>query len=142
MVLVIARYPDFYGAAVLRNPVIAIPELAYTSDIPDWSYAQFGVPYDPPTPNFVSREFFEILYTASPIAYAEKIKVPVLLLLGEEDQRVPNTQGKTLYHFLKGAGKKVEMFLFPKNGHALDKVEAARVGWKEGLDWFRKAVAK
>jgi dipeptidyl aminopeptidase/acylaminoacyl peptidase len=138
--IVIAKYPDFYGATILRNPVITVPELASTSDIPDWSYAQFGIPYDAPSPGFVSKELFEKLQEASPITYADKIKAPVLLFLGEDDQRVPNSQGKALYHFLKGANKKVEMLVFPKNGHALDKVEAARVGWLKGLNWFREVA--
>jgi acylaminoacyl-peptidase len=74
---VVARFPDFYNAAVLRNPVIAVPELASTSDIPDWSYAQFGIPYDAPSPGFVSSKLFEKLQTASPIAHSKGFKALV-----------------------------------------------------------------
>lgn len=137
----IAKYPDFYSAAILRNPVIAIPELASTSDIPDWSYSQFGIPYNHPSPAFVSQQLFDKLHAASPITYANKIKAPVLLLIGEDDQRVPPSQGKALYSYLKGAEREVDILMFPKNSHPLDKVEAACVGWKEGLEWFKK-VAK
>lgn len=37
-----------------------------------------------------------------------QIKVPVLIELGEVDLRVPPSQGKELYFYLKAAGKKTK----------------------------------
>jgi dipeptidyl aminopeptidase/acylaminoacyl peptidase len=83
---------------------------------------------------------YEQLYPSTPIAYVAHVRVPVLLLLGLEDRRVINVQGKTFYHALKGLGKDVELLTFEGEGHPLDGVEAGRVAWEATVDWFRKAA--
>ncbi|KAG9308650.1 Alpha/Beta hydrolase protein [Chiua virens] len=121
----IGQHPDVFSAAVLRNPVISAGELC-ASDINDWAFREFGLPIASPN-----------LYAASPIAHVDRVKAPVLLLLGEDDLRVPPTQGRGYYHVLKGRGRVVEMLVFPKETHPIDGVEAARVSFEAGRDWFR-----
>ncbi|KIJ61731.1 hypothetical protein HYDPIDRAFT_95961 [Hydnomerulius pinastri MD-312] len=135
----IGQYPDIFSAAVMRNPVISAGELC-GSDITDWPYAEFGLPFGPGT--HVTPDSFAKLYTASPIAYIDKVTTPVLLLIGEDDLRVPPTQGKGYYHALKGRGKTVEMLMFPKETHPIDGVEAARISFEAGRDWFRAFTQK
>ncbi|KAI6160299.1 Alpha/Beta hydrolase protein, partial [Pisolithus thermaeus] len=130
----IGQYPDVFSAAVLRNPVISAGELA-ASDIPDWAYGEFGVAFGPGA--HMNPESFAKLYSASPISYVDKVHTPVLLLIGEDDLRVPTSQGKGYYHALKGSGKApVEMLVLPKESHPLDGVEAARVSVEAARDWF------
>ncbi|KAI5984636.1 Alpha/Beta hydrolase protein [Pisolithus albus] len=130
----IGQYPDVFSAAVLRNPVISAGELA-ASDIPDWAYGEFGVDFGPGA--HMNPESFAKLYSASPIAHVDKVHTPVLLLIGEDDLRVPISQGKGYYHVLRGSGKApVEMLVFPKESHPLDGVEAARVSVEAARDWF------
>jgi len=85
-------------------------------------------------------ELYAQLYPTSPIAHVRNVQVPVLLLLGLEDRRVVNVQGKTFFHALRGLGKKVELLTFEGEGHPLDGIEAARVGWEATMDWFDKAA--
>ncbi|KAI9511046.1 alpha/beta-hydrolase [Russula earlei] len=133
----IGQYPDTFSAAVLRNPVICSQPAS--TDIPDWYFFEFGV-----RPSTESEQMtpalYAQLYPSSPIAHVRNVKAPVLLLLGVEDRRVVNVQGKTFFHALRGLGKKVELLMFEGEGHALDGVEAARVGWDVTIDWFDKAV--
>lgn len=71
----------------------------------------------------------------------ENVKTPTLLLLGQNDRRVPNDQGRAWYHALKSRKEEVdcEMLLFPLNGHALDStVECELVGFESGLRWLSK----
>ncbi|KIJ18026.1 hypothetical protein PAXINDRAFT_9112, partial [Paxillus involutus ATCC 200175] len=96
---------------------------------------EFGLPFEPGT--HVTPDSFTTLYAASPIAYIELVKTPVLLLVGEDDLRVPPTQGKGYYHALKGRERVVEMLTFPKETHPIDGVEAARVSFEAARDWFR-----
>ena len=131
---VIGQYPDVFSAAVMRNPVISAGELC-ASDISDWPFREFGLPFEPGT--HVVPESFAALYAASPIAHVDRVKTPVLVLLGEDDLRVPPTQGRGYYHVLKGKGRVVEMLVFPKETHPIDGVEAARVSFEAGRDWFR-----
>jgi dipeptidyl aminopeptidase/acylaminoacyl peptidase len=132
---VIAKYENFFSAAVARNPVIDLTSCRWTSDIPDWSYEEFGITFPPSNP--CGSEMVAALSRASPMSHATTIKTPILFLIGEDDRRVPSSQAKGLYHYLKPRmGSNVDMLVFKKNGHALDKVEAARLSWIGGLDWI------
>ncbi|KIK91169.1 hypothetical protein PAXRUDRAFT_831063 [Paxillus rubicundulus Ve08.2h10] len=130
----IGQYPNVFSAAVMRNPVISAGELC-GSDITDWPFEEFGLPFGPGT--HVTPDSFTKLYAASPIAYIELVETPVLLLVGEDDLRVPPTQSKGYYHALKGRECVVEMLMFPKETHPIDGVEAACVSFEAGRDWFR-----
>ncbi|KAI9449663.1 alpha/beta-hydrolase [Lactarius psammicola] len=133
----IGQYPDTFTAAVLRNPVISSQPAS--TDIPDWYFSEFGV-----RPSVEAEQMppalYARLYPSSPIAHVRNVRAPVLLLLGTEDRRVINVQGKGFFHALRALGREVELLAFEGEGHALDGVEATRVGWEATVDWFgRKA---
>ena len=134
---VIGQYPEVFSAAVLRNPVISCAQPAET-DIPDWYFWEFGLPFT--AQSEVTPELYKKLYPTSPIAYVDKVKAPVLLLIGKDDRRVAPAQGKSYYHALKGRGNPVDMLEFPGEGHPLEGVEAARISWEAAADWFAKAA--
>ncbi|KAK2465161.1 hypothetical protein APHAL10511_002853 [Amanita phalloides] len=119
----IGQFPDIFSAAVLRNPVISVGEMS-ASDIPDWAYAEFAIPFPVPmraghkdpeglTPEVYQKlytdekqlgltpEIYQKLYTASPIRFAHRVKSDVLLLMGKDDLRVPPAQGYGYYHALR-----------------------------------------
>ncbi|KAH9053329.1 alpha/beta-hydrolase [Lactarius vividus] len=133
----VGQYPDTFTAAVLRNPVIS--SQPSSTDIPDWYFSEFGV-----RPSVEAEQMppglYAQLYLASPIAHVRNVRAPVLLLIGTEDRRVVNVQGKAFFHALRALGREVELLAFEGEGHALDGVEATRVGWEATVDWFgRKA---
>ena len=123
-----------FCAAVMRNPVISAGELC-ASDISDWPFREFGLPFEAGT--HVTSDSFATLYAASPIAHVDRVKTPVLMLLGDDDLHVPPTQGRGYYHALKGRRRVAEMLVFPKETHPIDGVEAARVSFEAGRDWFQ-----
>jgi len=135
---VIGQYPDTFSAAVLRNPVISSQPAS--TDIPDWYFSEFGVRPSTTESEQMTPEIYAQLYPTSPIAHVRNVQAPVLLLLGLEDRRVVNVQGRTLFHALRGLGKKVNLLTFEGEGHSLDGVETARVGWEATVDWFEKAA--
>ncbi|KAG2135266.1 Alpha/Beta hydrolase protein [Suillus clintonianus] len=130
----IGQYPTLFNAAVMRNPVISAGELA-ASDIPDWACAELGLQFTPDS--LMTPATFQTLFEASPIAHVDYVRVPVLLLIGEDDLCVVPAQGLRFYHALKGRERSVEMW-FKGESHSLDGVEAARVSWEAGRDWFKK----
>ncbi|KAI0247998.1 alpha/beta-hydrolase [Lactifluus subvellereus] len=133
----IGQYPDTFTAAVLRNPVIMSQPTS--TDIPDWYFSEFGV-----RPSVESEQMppalYAQLYPSSPIAHVRSVTAPVLLLLGLEDRRVVNVQGMAFFHALRALGRKVELLTFEGEGHPLDGIEAARVGWQVTVDWLAKAA--
>lgn len=143
----IGQFPDRFSAAVFRNPVVTCE--TSTTDIPDWYFAEFGFDYPVASssraspvsearakPPLMTGAAFTKLETMSPIYYVDKVKVPVLLLVGLSDRRVAPTHGIEYYHALKARGRKVDMLTFEGESHPLDGVECARVGWEAGRDWF------
>jgi len=132
----IGQYPDVFSAAVIRNPVISCGEIS-TTDIPDWYFAEFGLPYEPTT--IMTPSLYAELFAVSPISHVDNVLARVLLLLGEVDLRVSPTNSLTYYHALKGRGKVVEMLAFPKDSHPLESVETSRICWEAGRDWFAAA---
>ncbi|TFY65775.1 hypothetical protein EVG20_g5316 [Dentipellis fragilis] len=131
LITVVGQYPDLFGAAVLRNPVITGAAPAST-DIPDWYFWEFGIPYPPGTQ--ATPDLYQKLWDMSPIAHAEKVKAPVLLHIGDSDRRVVNVQGKTFYHALKARRVRTDMLEFKGEGHPLEGVEAARALASMGKD--------
>ena len=146
----------------MRNPVTTCGEIS-NGDIPDWYYAEFGHPYsiassEPsstsvslpqtlPNPPLMTAETYASLRLASPIAYIDSVRIPVLLLIGAADRRVAPTQGIEYYHALKAryssskdTKKKVEMLIFEGESHPLDGVEAAKAGFEVTKEWFAAAI--
>lgn len=112
-----------------------------STDIPDWYFSEFGVEPSTTESEQMTPEVYAQLYPASPIAHVRNVQAPVLLQLGLEDRRVVNVQGRTFFHALRRLGKKVELLTFEGEGHSLDGIEAARVGWEATVDWFDKTSA-
>ncbi|HTU68181.1 MAG TPA: S9 family peptidase [Steroidobacteraceae bacterium] len=59
----------------------------------------------------------------SPLRAAEKIKVPVLLVHGDNDIQVNVDQSKRMARALKGADKKVELVVIEDGDHSLSRFE-------------------
>lgn len=63
----------------------------------------------------------ELLWKHSPLAYADKVTTPLLILHGEEDLRCPIEQGEQLYTALKRLGKETRLVRFPGSSHDLSR---------------------
>ncbi|WP_394781399.1 alpha/beta hydrolase family protein [Undibacterium sp.] len=64
----------------------------------------------------LNKEAFD---RVSPLKQADRIKVPVLLMHGEDDERVPISHGKKMKRALEDQHKTVEWLTFEKEGHGL-----------------------
>ena len=70
---------------------------------------------------------------ASPVTYIDKADPPFLIVQGEKDESVPNTQSKLLSASLRIAGVKNELILVPNAPHYGEMFDA---------EWIRKRVFK
>jgi dipeptidyl aminopeptidase/acylaminoacyl peptidase len=75
------------------------------------------------------------LDSVSPVAQADRLKVPVLIAHGERDTNVPFKQSKALVDALKKAGKTYEFYSYPEEGHGLEKAEDMK-DWLDRLEAF------
>jgi dipeptidyl aminopeptidase/acylaminoacyl peptidase len=72
----------------------------------------------------------------SAVYWPEKINVPILILHGEDDQRVNVTQVKKLSEKLTEAGKAHELVIYPGGDHGLNTHRTERN--QKIFDWFQK----
>ncbi|THG95921.1 hypothetical protein EW145_g7878, partial [Phellinidium pouzarii] len=133
---VIGQYPTFFSAVSLGNPLINAGEIVATTDTPDWCYAEFGLK----TSGRLDSAGYAHLFRRSPAFHAQDIITPMMLLIGEQDQRVPPSQGINLYHLLKGKGTPVDMLTFPGKGHSLEELESMRTIFEATQWWFGKLL--
>ena len=102
--------------AVVKSGVNSVLDMVYASDVPDWSPdTALGSALSHP----LTEQEVVGMYRASPIARADSITCPVLILAGGKDACVPPFSSINLYKVLKARGLDVSMFWYPEDGHVL-----------------------
>ena len=74
----------------------------------------------------------------SPVNYIEKLKAPVLIVGGEEDDRCPPEQQYALENALKKHNKEYKLIMVPKEGHGFINPENRFMFYREMLEHFNK----
>lgn len=86
-----------------------------------------------------SYDFYEALWSCSPLRDVKQVSTPVLLLHGETDNEVPVTQAEEMYVALKKLGVKTVLVQYMHEGHGWrpDVIPANRIDiLKRMIDWF------
>ena len=91
------------------------------------------------------RSFWEarnIYYNISPFMHADKIKTPLLLIHGENDNNSGTfpLQSKRMYQAVKGNGGTVRLVMLPYESHGYRARESILHTQAEMIDWFDKYV--
>ena len=121
--------PDRFTAAISERAVNAWDSFAGSSDI-GYYFARAYIGDDR-----------DSLWRTSPLAHAELIDVPLLIIHSEHDWRCPIEQGQRLFVALKRRNAEVELLLFPGEGHELSR--SGRPKHREQrfdaiLDWWAR----
>ena len=144
----ISRYPDRFLAAAVRNPVVNIGANYMTCDIPDWCHSEVGTGVSigpvsgngatevvpPPNENHLRQ-----MWLASPVSLVERVKSPLLLMLGTKDRRVPMGQSMQYYYALRARGVKVKLNIYDMDHSLTDSVRGHTNVWISVALWFMEA---
>ncbi len=132
---------DRYRSAVVERALTDWESFSGTSDI----NRDFSGLYLHPT----TAGDHEALWQAGPLAYADRINTPTLIIHSEKDLRCPIGQGEQLFTALLRNGIEVEMIRFPDEGHELSRSGSPRhrvERFEYILDWharyLREATAQ
>ncbi|APO96509.1 alpha/beta hydrolase family protein [Xanthomonas vesicatoria] len=115
-----------FKTAIVGAGVVDIGAMALTTDVPDYLPGYFGDPVR-------NRAEYD---AHSPIRYVDKVHVPVLILHGQADQRVPPSQGDMLYRALKLQGATVEQVTYPRGPHWFYETEHGVDVQQRVLGWL------
>ena len=72
----------------------------------------------------------------SPSSFAKNFKTPMLVIHGEQDFRVPVTEGMQLFTALQRTGIPSKLLYFPDEGHWVLKPLNSELWYKTVLDWI------
>jgi dipeptidyl aminopeptidase/acylaminoacyl peptidase len=97
---------------------------------PIWEFG--GPPWDKP----------EEYAKWSPSHYVKDFKTPTLVVHGEQDFRVPYTQGLQLFTALQMQKVPSKLLLFPDEGHWVLKPQNSLLWYKTVIDWIDSWVKK
>ena len=78
----------------------------------------------------------------SPANRAANFKSPTLIIHGENDYRVPYTQGLQFFTALQRQGIPSKLLFYPDEDHFVRKPQNARLWWKTVHEWFEKYLKK
>ena len=122
-----------YKALVTHDGVYDLPsEFGGTEELwfPLWEFG--GTPWDKP-------EDYE---KWSPSHYVKEFHTPTLVVHGEQDFRVPYTQGLQLFTALQMQKVPSKLLLFPDEGHWVSKPQNSLLWYKTVIDWLTSWLNK
>jgi dipeptidyl aminopeptidase/acylaminoacyl peptidase len=120
-----------FRAASIGAPVTSPMTFCATADIPSFVPDYFGGE---------SWENFERYRNRSPIFHAHKARTPSIIQHGDADERVPLEQGLQFYYILQRCGAPVEMYIYPRQGHAISEPRLLADAAQRNLDWFTRML--
>ena len=128
----VVGHTDRFAAAVTQRSISNWISFFGTADIPSWVELELdGTPWEVPMR----------LWESSPIAYADRMTTPTLVLHSELDFRVPVSQGEEMYRALMRQGVPSLFVRFPNEGHGLPN-SGQPLHRLERLDWIVRWFAK
>ncbi len=116
-----------FQAASVGAAVTNLISFIGTADIPSFIPSYFG------------GEFWErpdLLLEHSPIMHAHNVQTPAIIQHGGADERVPLEQGLQFYTALKRRGVPVDMYIYPRQPHAIGEPRLLADAIRRNLDWF------
>jgi len=104
---------DRFRSAVIERGLLNWVSFGGTSDI--------GAYFDRMFMDSALPDDAAALWAASPVAHADRITTPTLVIHAEHDWRCPVEQGEQLFTMLRRHGLDAELLRFPDEGHELSR---------------------
>ena len=125
---------DRFKAVATGASAIDWPSMYLTSDT-RWQRTEWFL-----TPPYGTAARRDLYVDHSPLAALDRVRTPVLILAGEDDERVPASQSVMLFRALKALGVETELYLAPGEPHNFRKLRHRVFQINVQMDWFTRRV--
>lgn len=82
----------------------------------------------------------DVYWENSPLKYVSNVTTPTLILVGEEDLRVPMPQSVEMYRALKALGVPVHLYVAPRQPHGWQELHHRLFKANVEMDWWERWV--
>jgi dipeptidyl aminopeptidase/acylaminoacyl peptidase len=120
-----------FKAASVGAGVTNLMSFTGTADIPGF------------IPDYMGGEYWDAFDTwtaRSAMFHVKGLTTPTLIQHGEQDLRVPISQGYELYNALRRQGVDVQMVVYPRQPHGIQEPKLMLDAMQRNLDWFAKWI--
>ena len=125
---------DRFKAAIPTAGIANLVSFNYTAFYHDYLAVEFGAyPHEANT--------MDVLWERSPLRHVARVKTPVLILHGENDNDVPVSEAEQWYIALKDVGVDTVMVRYPREGHGLREPRHIVDAIDRSLAWYGKHFA-
>ena len=121
-----------FKAARMGAGLSNIHSMYGTTDIPGYIGTFFN--------NYPDEKTLKLYRERSALTYVDQVTTPLLIMHGQNDERVPIGQPMEFYRALKDRGKIVELVWYPREGHSNSEYYHQRDQIRRELDWMTKYV--
>jgi dipeptidyl aminopeptidase/acylaminoacyl peptidase len=126
---------DIFRAAIPMAPIINLVSFNYTAYYNRYLEMEFGM-----APH--QGNLMDVLWERSALRHVAKVKTPVLLLHGENDNDVPISESEQFYIALKDVGVETVMVRYPREGHGLREPKHVADAIDRSIAWYEKHFPK
>jgi dipeptidyl aminopeptidase/acylaminoacyl peptidase len=120
-----------FKAASVGAGVTNLMSFTGTADIPGFVPDYFGGEY---------WDVFDRWRSRSAMFNVKGVTTPTLIQHGEEDRRVPISQGYELYNALVRQGVTAKMVVYPRQPHGLQEPKFIKDAMERNLEWFDRWI--
>ena len=120
-----------FKAASVGAGVTNLMSFTGTADIPGF------------IPDYMGGEFWDVFDTwtaRSAMFHVKGVTTPTLIQHGEQDLRVPISQGYELYNALRRQNVETRMVVYPRQPHGIQEPKLVLDAMHRNLDWFAKWI--
>ena len=139
-------HSDRLKAISVGAPVTDLLSYHGTADIRDFIPHYFEQRDTPPDPALDEMRHaplsLELLRAHSPLWHLKKTGAKILIQHGENDDRVPLSQGTMLYRMLDELGVDVTMVIYPRSGHGIREPKLRMDLMRRNVEFFTRHVPR
>jgi dipeptidyl aminopeptidase/acylaminoacyl peptidase len=124
---------DRFKGAISESGIFNLITDYSNSEIPSWEVGYLGGHY-------WERDRLQLYVERSPFKYVDRIKTPVLVFHGDDDENTFISNSKEMYQALRALGRTVEFARYPREGHGFEEPNHLLDKAARWVSWFSRHV--